>query len=92
MTSHVLFCFQVTNEYHDLEKEEINIISGALEMRRKTVGNIMTRLEDIFMLSYDSVLDFETVSEVLKQGTSPVCVCVCVCVQYADDAASSSPV
>jgi metal transporter CNNM len=51
-----------------LEKEEINIISGALEMRRKTVGNIMTRLEDIFMLSYDSVLDFETVSQVLKQG------------------------
>lgn len=37
-------------------------------MRRKTVGNIMTRLEDIFMLSYDSVLDFETVSQVLKQG------------------------
>jgi metal transporter CNNM len=59
---------QVTNEYHDLEKEEINIISGALEMRRITVGNIMTRLEDIFMLSYDSVLDFETVSQVLKQG------------------------
>lgn len=51
-----------------MEKEEINIISGALEMRRKTVGNIMTRLEDIFMLSYDSVLDFETVSQVLKQG------------------------
>ncbi len=53
-----------------MEKEEINIISGALEMRRKTVGNIMTRLEDIFMLSYDSVLDFETVSQVLKQGQS----------------------
>lgn len=59
---------QVTNEYHDLEKEEMNIISGALEMRRKNVGDIMTRIEDIFMLSYDSVLDFETVSEILKQG------------------------
>lgn len=60
--------FKVTNEYHDLEKEEINIISGALEMRKKTVGNIMTRLEDIFMLSYDTLLDFDTVSEILKQG------------------------
>jgi metal transporter CNNM len=70
--------FQVTNEYHDLEKEEINIISGALEMRRKTVGNIMTRLEDIFMLSYDSVLDFETVSEVLKQGRPIPAPCLCM--------------
>lgn len=38
-------------------------------MRKKTVGNIMTRLDDIFMLNYESVLDFETVSEILKQGT-----------------------
>ncbi len=30
----------------------------------------MTRLEDVFMLSYDSVLDFETVSEIMKQGIS----------------------
>ena len=28
----------------------------------------MTRLEDVFMLSYDSLLDFETVSEIMKQG------------------------
>lgn len=47
----------------------MNIISGALEMRRKKVGDIMTRLEDIFMLSIDSVLDFETVSEIIKQGS-----------------------
>jgi metal transporter CNNM len=60
--------FQVTKEYHDLEKEEVNIIAGALELRRKTVGDIMTRLEDVFMLSYDSLLDFETVSEIMKQG------------------------
>lgn len=64
----MLNSMQVTNEYHDLEKEEVNIIAGALEMRRKTVGDIMTRLEDVFMLSYDSVLDFETVSEIMKQG------------------------
>jgi metal transporter CNNM len=63
-----LFFFQVTKEYHDLEKEEVNIIAGALELRRKTVGDIMTRLEDVFMLSYDSLLYFETVSEIMKQG------------------------
>lgn len=61
---------KVTNEYHDLEKEEVNIISGALELRKKKVSEIMTRLEDIFMLGYDSVLDFDTVAEIIKQGTA----------------------
>ncbi|EFX70056.1 hypothetical protein DAPPUDRAFT_61676, partial [Daphnia pulex] len=63
---------KVTNEYHGLEKEEVNIIAGALELRRKTVGDIMTRLEDVFMLSYESVLDFETVAEIMKQGFSRI--------------------
>lgn len=58
----------MTKDYHDLEKEEVNIIAGALEMRRKTVGDVMTHLDDAFMLSVDSVLDFETVSEIMKQG------------------------
>lgn len=44
------------------------MISGALELRKKKVSEIMTRLEDIFMLSYDSVLDFDTVAEIMKQG------------------------
>ena len=67
-----LLCSQVTNEYHDLEKDEVNIIAGALELRKKTVGDVMTRLEDVFMLSYEAVLDFETVSEIMKQGDSLV--------------------
>ena len=58
----------MTKEYHDLEKEEVNIIAGALELRRKTVGDVMTRLEDVFMLNYEAVLDFETVAEIMKQG------------------------
>lgn len=37
-------------------------------MRKKTVGDVMTHLDDAFMLSIDSVLDFETVSEIMKQG------------------------
>lgn len=59
---------QVTREYNDLEKEEVNIISGALELRKKTVAEVMTRIEDVYMLSLDTVLDFETVSEIMKSG------------------------
>lgn len=62
------FIFQLTTEYNDLERDEVNIISGALELKKKIVSDVMTRLEDVFMLSYDAILDFETVSEIMKQG------------------------
>lgn len=63
-----LWLLQLTTEYNDLEKDEVNIISGALELRKKMVADVMTKLEDSFMLSYDTILDFETVSEIMKSG------------------------
>ncbi|XP_069698503.1 unextended protein-like isoform X2 [Periplaneta americana] len=63
---------KLTTEYNDLERDEVNIISGALELKKKIVSDVMTKLEDVFMLSYDTVLDFETVSEIMKQGYSRI--------------------
>ncbi|XP_050438550.1 unextended protein isoform X2 [Adelges cooleyi] len=60
------------DEFNDLEKDEVNIISGALELHRKKVNDVMTKLEDVYMLSYDTVLDFETVSEIMKSGYSRI--------------------
>lgn len=60
---------QVTTGFNDLEKDEVNIIAGALELRKKTVADIMTRIEDVYMLDYNAVLDFETVSEIMKSGS-----------------------
>lgn len=58
----------MTTGFNDLEKEEVNIIAGALEMRKKTVADIMTRIDDVYMLNYDRILDFETVSEIMSSG------------------------
>lgn len=63
---------KVTNDVNDLDKDEVNIISGALELRKKTVAEVMTHLEDAFMLSIDAILDFETVSEIMKSGFSRI--------------------
>lgn len=63
---------QVTKDVNDLDKDEVNIISGALELRKKTVADAMTHIEDAFMLSYDAILDFETVSEIMKSGFSRI--------------------
>ncbi|KAL1122738.1 hypothetical protein AAG570_003065, partial [Ranatra chinensis] len=63
---------KLTTEFNDLQKDEVNIISGVLELKQKVVKDVMTRLDDVFMLSYDAVLDFETVSEIMKSGFSRV--------------------
>uniref|UniRef100_A0A3P9HHP3 Metal transporter n=1 Tax=Oryzias latipes TaxID=8090 RepID=A0A3P9HHP3_ORYLA len=59
---------RVTDPYHDLVKEELNIIQGALELRTKTVEDVLTPLSDCYMLSSDAVLDFGTMSEVMQSG------------------------
>lgn len=66
------FELQLTTDVNDLDRDEVNIISGALELRKKTVAQVMTHLEDAFMLSIDAVLDFETVSEIMKSGFSRI--------------------
>ncbi|XP_058822465.1 unextended protein [Topomyia yanbarensis] len=63
---------KVTNDINDLDKDEVNVISGVLELRKKTVAAVMTRIEDAFMLSLDAVLDFETITEIMKSGFSRI--------------------
>ena len=59
---------RLTEKEMDLVKDEVNIIAGALELSKKTVGDIMTKLEDVFMIEYSSVLDFETMNQIMKSG------------------------
>lgn len=37
-------------------------------MRKKTVGDIMTLIDDAYMLPIDAILDFETISEIMNSG------------------------
>lgn len=64
----LLEMLRVTDPYNDLVKEELNIIQGALELRTKTVEDVMTPLRDCFMLAADAALDFATVSEIMESG------------------------
>jgi metal transporter CNNM len=50
----------------------VNIISGVLEMRKKTVGDVMTPIEDAYMLPIDSIMDFETISNIMDSGYSRI--------------------
>uniref|UniRef100_A0A3P9IVC3 Metal transporter n=1 Tax=Oryzias latipes TaxID=8090 RepID=A0A3P9IVC3_ORYLA len=59
---------RVTEPYNDLDKEELNMIQGALELRSKTVEDVMTPLANCFMIQADAVLDFNTMSEIMESG------------------------
>ncbi|XP_071987500.1 metal transporter CNNM1 isoform X2 [Engystomops pustulosus] len=64
----LLEMLRAADPYNDLVKEELNIIQGALELRTKVVEDVLTPLGDCFMLRADAVLDFSTVSEILRSG------------------------
>ncbi|XP_026176722.1 metal transporter CNNM4 isoform X1 [Mastacembelus armatus] len=59
---------KVTEPYNDLVKEELNMIQGALELRTKTVEDVMTPINNCFMIHSDAVLDFNTMSEIMESG------------------------
>ncbi|XP_063047232.1 metal transporter CNNM2a [Engraulis encrasicolus] len=64
----LLEMLRVTDPYNDLVKEELNIIQGALELRTKTVEDVMTPLRDCFMIAADAILDFSTMSNIMESG------------------------
>lgn len=63
---------RVTKGENDLEKEEVDIVTGALIYKEKTVRSVMTKLEDAYMLPLKTMLNFDTVSEIREQGYSRI--------------------
>lgn len=63
---------RVTKDFSALDEDEVNIISGALSLTKKTVKDIMTNIDDVFMLDYNDILNFDTMSEIMKRGYSRI--------------------
>ncbi len=57
---------------HQLNSDEVTIISAVLDLKEKSVGTIMTPMDDVFTLSADDVLDEETMDMILSQGYSRI--------------------
>ncbi|EKX51381.1 hypothetical protein GUITHDRAFT_65872 [Guillardia theta CCMP2712] len=56
----------------DFQQEDTNIMAGALDFGKKTVGTCMTKIEEVFMLHMDDNLNFETIMKVFQAGHSRV--------------------
>lgn len=59
---------RAADPHGDLVSGELAMVQGALELRTKAVEDVLTPLSDCFMLRSDAVLDFATISEILRSG------------------------
>lgn len=55
-----------------LEKVEFDILSGALTLKKIQLGQVMTRIEDVFMIDMSSCLDFDTIRSIIECGYSRI--------------------
>ena len=68
----LLEMLKLQDEFNDLEKDEVGIISGALNYKSKAVQDVMTPINDCFLLDEDAILDFKTMTQVIKSGYSRI--------------------
>lgn len=50
------------------------MISGALEMSAKKVEDIMTLMDDVYSIPLETLLDYETIGEIITSGISRPCL------------------
>lgn len=55
-----------------LNQDEVTIISAVLDLKAKSVGSIMTPMDDVFTMSSDTVLDEKTMDIILSAGYSRI--------------------
>ena len=55
-----------------LNEDEVTIISAVLDLKEKSVGDIMTPMNDVFTMSADTILDEKMMDTILSQGYSRI--------------------
>jgi metal transporter CNNM len=55
-----------------LNQDEVTIISAVLDLKEKPVGAIMTPIKDVFTMSSDTILDEDTMAQILSAGYSRI--------------------
>ncbi|KAF5371622.1 hypothetical protein D9758_003598 [Tetrapyrgos nigripes] len=63
--------FHVTGK-EPLKEQEVRILGGVLELDTKGIGQIMTKIEDVFTLSADAVLDQAVLRAISESGYSRI--------------------
>lgn len=68
----MLKLLQIHVQEGELDKDTADAMTGALKYKDMTVSQVMTPLENTFMLSVDEKLSFETIATIFKTGYSRI--------------------
>lgn len=68
----LLGLLKVTEGRHGIAKDEVQIISGALQFKEKAAEDVMTKFDDVYCLDIQSVLDFKTMRDIYDSGFSRI--------------------
>lgn len=59
---------QSDDDIEGLTEDEVHIIKSVLDLREKSVASVMTPIQDVFTLSFHSILDKDLVQKVCGEG------------------------
>lgn len=63
---------RVTTPITKIEKDELNIISGALSLKDKCVDKVMKDISEVYMLPVTTILNNTSISEISNKGYSRI--------------------
>uniref|UniRef100_A0A6G1SP49 Metal transporter CNNM4 n=1 Tax=Aceria tosichella TaxID=561515 RepID=A0A6G1SP49_9ACAR len=63
---------KITRNYNNFDAQEVNIITGALKIKKVAVSHVMTKLKDVFMLPIETIINYQTITTIIKRGFSRV--------------------
>jgi len=64
----LLQMLKLTEQENDFEEDEMQMIEGALALSHTEVKTVMTKINSSFLIDVDSVLNFDTIAEIIETG------------------------
>lgn len=63
---------RITRNYNNFDAQEVNIITGALKIKKVPISHVMTKLKDVFMMPIETIINHTVIMTIVKRGFSRI--------------------